>query len=139
MSLEVGYRFYRLRSVEWKRIYIERTAISFAQKVDGLSVGSQYRITVFAGMLGKVDMFPALNIVHPYVTGDGRCVMFSPFIFETFTILIEEMITGFIEADCFGRCTQYLLRSSAGYRNFVKFSHGTGGKQGTACRILNRG
>lgn len=88
MCLELSNRRYRLWGVERELIYIERTSVAFAQKVNRLSIRGKYGVAVFSRMVGQIGMFSSLRIVHPYIPGDGRGMMFTPFILEALTVLV---------------------------------------------------
>ena len=65
-------------------------------------------------------------------------MVFSPFIFEAFTVLIKKVFPRFIKANPFGRSSEYLLGTSSASRYFIQFRHCSGRKQSATCGVLNR-
>ena len=64
-------------------------------------------------------------------------MMFTPFIFKSFPVLIQELVACRIETNHFGRSSQNLFRFSTFRRNLIQFCHGRSREQCTAGRVLN--
>ena len=139
MSRERSQRLYLFRIIQREPVDIERTFFPFAQEIHLFTVGSKYRVPVFSGTIGQIGMLSGTGIIHPDIAGDGRGMMFAPFVFEAFPVLIQENISRRAEADHLGRSSQYLTDSSTGHRYLIQFGHGRGREQGTTGRILDTG
>jgi len=64
-------------------------------------------------------------------------MVFSPFVFKPFTVLIKEITPGLVKTNPFGRSTQDLFGIPPLDRHSIQFRHSTCRKQCTGCRILN--
>ena len=64
-------------------------------------------------------------------------MMFTPFIFKSFPVLIQKLVACRIKTNHFGRSTQNLFRFSTFCRNLIQFCHGRSREQCTAGRVLN--
>ena len=89
-------------------IHIHAAPIAFAQEVERLTIGTYHRITVFACVLCHVGMLLICSIIEPYISCNGRGMMFAPLILVALAILVIEALAVWGEANHLSWRSQHL-------------------------------
>ena len=123
MGFEIGNAFGFVRCAEREGPHIECIAVALAEEVDRTGGRIKHRIAVLAGTVGQIRMLAGGEIHHPYVAGDGRRMVLSPFVLESLHVLIEHHIAVGTEGGHLSRRAEHLPGFSALHPYSVELAH----------------
>ena len=101
------------------------------------AVSAEDGVAVLAGAGRQISVLPRGHVVAPHVAGDGRDVVFAPFVLHTLAVLVQEKVALRAVADHLGRGAEHLYRLASRYGDGIELAERRGGEQGTLGRVLN--